>query len=125
MLGELFRPPRQRPDLSFADVAASLIATCNWGEIGVGCARSVPDTLRCAERTALCLCFRRAWRMCDQRAHVLSIGAWRVFFIISKICERRMNNLRQTLNLCIFYKTSKNCGSIRIFLTCNIFRTVL
>ena len=32
-----------------------------WGETGAACARSLADTLRCAERTALCLCFRRAW----------------------------------------------------------------
>ena len=75
MLGKLFRPWRQLPDRSFADVAGSLT---RWfrglGETGAACARSVHDTLRCAERTALCLCFRRAWGWCDQRGRVLSVA---------------------------------------------------
>ena len=71
MLGELFRPCRQLPDLSFADAADSASATWRWGEIGVGCARSLADTLRCVVRTAPGLCFRRAWRERDQRGRVV------------------------------------------------------
>ena len=54
MLMSAFRPCRQLPDASFADVAASAIATCNWGEIGAGRARSLADTLlaSCAQRPA-------------------------------------------------------------------------
>ena len=54
MLMSAFRPWRQLPDLSFADLADSAIATWNWGEIGGGCARSVDDTLlaSCAQRPA-------------------------------------------------------------------------
>ena len=73
MLGKLFRPWRQLPDRSFADVAASLT---RWfrglGETGAGRARRVHDTLRCVVRTAPGLCFRRAGRKCEHRAHVLS-----------------------------------------------------
>ena len=72
MLMSAFRPPRQCLDVSFADLADSAIATCNWGEVGVGCARSVDDTLRCVVRTAPGLCLHRAGRECEQRAHVLS-----------------------------------------------------
>ena len=75
MLGKAFRPCRQLPDKTFAALAVHLCATGRWGETGAGCARSVADTLRCAERTALCLCFRRAWRERDQHAHVLSLYA--------------------------------------------------
>ena len=73
MLMSAFRPCRQLPDRSFAGAIGSAIATWRWGEMGGVSARSVDDTLRCAERTALCLCFRRAGRECDQRAHVLSV----------------------------------------------------
>ena len=62
MLMSAFRPWLQLPDLSFADVAVSLTRWFRgWGEIGADFARRVHDTLRCAERTAPGLCFRRAW----------------------------------------------------------------
>jgi len=75
MLMNAFRPWRQLPDLSFAAVAASLCVSCNLGEIGGVRARSLADTLRCVVRTAPGLCFRRAWRECEQHAHVLSLYA--------------------------------------------------
>ena len=55
MLGKLFRPWRQSPDRSFADVAVSLTRWFRgWGEIGAACARSADDTLlaSCAQRPA-------------------------------------------------------------------------
>ena len=54
MLMSAFRPQRQLPDRSFADVAVPAIATCNWGEIGAVPARSLADTLlaSCAQRPA-------------------------------------------------------------------------
>ena len=75
MLGKAFRPWRQLPDLAFADMADSAIATCNWGEIGVVDARSLADTLRCVVRTAPGLCLRRAGTFCEQRAHVLTVAS--------------------------------------------------
>ena len=53
MLGKAFRPPQQLPDRAFADLAASLCVTCNWGEVGAVGSRSLDDTLlaSCAQRT--------------------------------------------------------------------------
>ena len=54
MLGKAFRPWRQLPDRSFADVAASLCATWRWGDLfggsGVGCPSA--DLASCAQRPA-------------------------------------------------------------------------
>ena len=54
MLMSAFRPWRQLPDRSFADVAASLCATWRWGDLfggsGVGCPSA--DLASCAQRPA-------------------------------------------------------------------------
>ena len=77
MLMSAFRPWRQLPDHSFADVAASPIATCRWGETGAGRARSLADTLRCVVRTAPGLCLRRVWLYAN---NVLTFSLLRISF---------------------------------------------
>ena len=88
MLMSAYRPCRQLPDASFADVAASPIATCRWGDIGAACARSLADTLRCVVRTAPGLCFRRAWGKREQRGRVLSLDA-----AVHGLCEQHAHVL--------------------------------